>query len=70
MTDQFTPEDDARNPEWPDPIPNESTVLAAVARAQYERLPSDEQAEVDKRWAAIPEWRKQELRDEIDLDLL
>jgi hypothetical protein len=58
------------NPEWPDPMPTESQVIADVAKYEYERLSPDAKAEADARWAAMPEWRKQDLRDEIEFDLL
>lgn len=62
--------DESRNPEFPDPFPTESQVMAAVAKAEYEAMTPEQQAEVDARWAALPEWRKQDLRDEIEFDLL
>lgn len=62
--------DESRNPEFPDPLPTESQVMAAVAKAEYEAMTTEQQAEVDARWAALPEWRKQDLRDEIEFDLL
>jgi hypothetical protein len=62
--------DEDRNPEYPDPFPTESQVMAAVAKAEYDAMTPDKQAEVDARWDALPEWRKQEIRAEVEFDLL
>ena len=64
------PREEEVNPEWPDPMPTESQVIAAVTKDQFDRLPSDEKAASQARWDALPEWRKQDLRDEIEFDLL
>jgi len=58
------------NPEHPDPFPTESQVIAAVAKAEYDAMSPEAKAEVDARWAGLPEWRKQDLRDEVEFDLL
>lgn len=87
--------DKDRNPEWPDPIPNESTVIAAAIASRgglghhgdddyatctterhWEKLPADvppglTEAEV---LALDPppmtDWQRQDLADEIELDML
>lgn len=61
---------DDRNPEAPDPFPTESQVIHEVAKAKYAALSPEAKAEVDQRWADTPEWRKQDLRDEVEFDLL
>jgi hypothetical protein len=55
------PEDD-RNPEWPDPIPNESTVIATVIR-NTPPTPGEEPP-------PLTDWQRQDLLDEIEFDLL
>ena len=51
-------------------ILTQSSLLAAMARAEYEAMTPAERDEVDAAWAAVPEWRKQDIRDEIEFDLL
>lgn len=50
--------------------PTYSALLARTARAEYEAMTPEQRAEVDAAWAAVPEWRKQDIRDEIEFDLL
>jgi hypothetical protein len=51
-------------------MPTESQVIAEVAKAEFERLPEDEKAAAQARWDAMPEWRKRDLEDAIEFDLL
>ena len=48
----------------------ESQAIHERAKAEYAALPPEAQAEVDKRWAETPEWVKEDLRAEIEFDLL
>lgn len=52
------------------PFPTESQVIHERAKAEYAALSPEAKAEVDKRWAETPEWRKEDLRAEIEFDLL
>lgn len=53
-----------------EPVPTESQVLVGVARGELERLSPAAQDEVRRSWDSLPEWRKQDLRDEAELDML
>jgi hypothetical protein len=64
------PREEEVNPEWPDPMPTESQVIASVAKAEYDRMDEAEQNAVATRWATLPEWRKDEIRDGVEFDLL
>lgn len=45
------------------------TEAQVMALAEYAALTSEERAEVDARWAETPEWRKDDLRAEVEFDL-
>ena len=51
-------------------MPTESQVIASAAKAEYDRMDEAEQNAVATRWATLPEWRKDEIRDEVEFDLL
>ena len=53
-----------------EPYPTESQVIAALARREYEAMTDDERAEVDRRWAGRTEQERQDVRDQIEFDLL
>lgn len=71
------PDDDAPdprpedvNPEWPDPMPTESQVIAERSKAEYAQLPADDQARLQAQWDALPQWRKDDLMDDLEFDML
>lgn len=49
---------------------NDLTELQVVVKAEYASLTEDEQRAVDLRWEDVPEHVKEDLRVEIELDLL
>jgi hypothetical protein len=55
------------NPEWPDPMPTESQVIVARINATASE---QEKEEAKEAWAKTPEWKKQEIRDFYEFDLL
>ena len=59
MIDDYNSEEN--NPEFPDPIPNESTILARVVMAQY-----DPNEDIPK----LSDEERERLADEIEMDML
>ena len=45
------------------------TEARVKALAAYRALSPEEQAEVDARWAEVPEWQKDDIRAEVEFDL-
>lgn len=58
---------DAWNPPHTEPQPTESQAIAAAINAT---ATPEERAAAKVAWDALPEWRKQDIRDEAELDLL
>lgn len=52
------------------PRPTESMKIAEAAKHEFNRMTPEQQAQVRADWEARPEWQKQDLRDEVELDLL
>ena len=46
------------------------TELQVAARAEYAVLTPDQQRDIDRRWADVPEHVKEDLRTEAEWDLL
>lgn len=46
------------------------TEVQVVAMADYAFLSPDQKRDVDRRWADVPEWKKEDIRIEAEWDLL
>lgn len=47
----------------------EPTEAHVMALAEYRALSPEERAVVDARWAEVPEWKKDDIRAEVEFDL-
>lgn len=47
----------------------ELTEAQVKALAEYRALSPEDRDKLGREWADIPEWKKQDLRDEVEFDL-